>query len=519
MSRTRLDFRKLTGNGFWALLLFAVALVSADNFADPDLWMHILAGRLILAGHIPPMTDPFSYSTSGMAWRDHEWLAQAALALSYDTLGVLGLKLLKMFCAAIAMASLAIGISQTAAGTGAFRRVALIVTAMLMVEPMQFRPQLFTFAMLSAELAILAIEIYWDRAPLWVLVPIFALWVNLHGGYAAGLGALGVATAVVALQSTYRSSLRRKAGRLIIVTVLCSLATLLNPFGLSAAKTVMHSVSDPLIRQLVVEWRSLPQSLAYQWHNGPRAAVLIGIAPPLLFVFFVAMLVRAPNLDDAPMVAVALVFICAGIYQARNVSLAVLAVAIPLAHHSALAFKSTEDDRPAASGLMVALAIVVMLAGGSFSRRLQTWSAMPSGVISFMNSNHLRGNILNQLEWGEYLAWHEPDSRIFVDGRAETVYSDNVMLEYAKFYYGVDGGDKLLDACPNDFVLLIPTSKAYQTMLSERGWRLIYRDKISALFQRTSLAAGATSSSSSTSRSTSQNSNELPPVNAPSSFP
>jgi hypothetical protein len=486
MSRTRLEFKNLTGNGLWALLFFAVALASADNFADPDLWMHILAGRLILAGHIPPMIDPFSYSTAGMAWRDHEWLAQAALALSYDTLGVFGLKLLKVLCATVAMASIALGISQTAAGTGSFRRLALIVTAMLMVEPMQFRPQLFTFAMLSAELAILAVEIYWDKAPLWVLVPMFALWVNLHGGYVAGLSALGVATAVVTLQSTYRPDLRWKAGRLIFVTVLCGLATLLNPFGLSAAKTVMHSVSDPLIRQLVVEWRSLPQSLAYQWRNGPRAAVLIGIAPPLFFVFFVAMLVRAPNLDDAPMMLVALVFICAGIYQARNVSLAVLAVAIPLAHHSALAFKGSEDERPAASRLMVALAIMVMIAGGTFSDRLQTWSAMPSGVVSFMDSNRLHGNILNQLEWGEYLAWHEPNSRIFVDGRAETVYSDSVMLQYAKFYYGMNGGDKLLDAYPNDFVLLIPTSKAYQTMLSEHRWRLIYRDKISALFQRSS---------------------------------
>jgi len=488
MPRARLPLRDVTGNGLWVLLVFAVALASADNFADPDLWMHILAGRLILAGHIPPMADPFSYSTAGMAWRDHEWLAQAALALSYDLLGVLGLKLLKVFCVTVVMAPLAVGISQTAAETGRYRRLVLIVIAMLLVEPMQFRPQLFTFAMLSAEMAILAAEIYRAKGPLWVLVPMFALWVNLHGGYAAGLGALGVATIVVALQSWYRPELRSKAMRLAIVTVGCGLASLLNPFGLGAFKTVMHSVSDPLIRQLVVEWRSVPQALAYQWQFGPKVAIVIGVAPLLLFVWFIGLAVWTPDLEDAPMIAIALVFIGAGIYQARNVSLAIIAMAIPLAHHTALAFSHGDERLPestrSTSVLMAAMALLLVIVGGTFSTRLQTWDEMPLGVVSFMNSNHLRGNILNQLEWGEYLAWHEPDSRIFIDGRSETVYSDRVMLEYAKFYYGLSGGDKLLNAYPHDFVLIIPRSEAYKTMLSETGWRLIYRDKISALFGR-----------------------------------
>lgn len=485
MSRTRFEFKDLTRNGLWALLLFAVALASADNFADPDLWMHILAGRLILAGHIPPMTDPFSYSAAGMPWRDHEWFAQAAMAFSYDALGVIGLKLLKLLCAAAVMGALAVGIAQTRAATGRYFRLILIVVAALMVEPMQFRPQLFTFAMLSALLAILAIEIYRGKAPLWVLVPLFALWVNLHAGYTVGLGALGVATVVVSAQSIRNPARRSMALRLALVAVACGLATLLNPFGLGAVRNVTHAVSDPLIRQLVVEWRSEPQVLIAMWNSGSRLLLLIVAAPIFLFLAFFALICWTPDFDDAAMVAIALVFIAAGLYVARNVSLAVIAVAIPLAQHAALAF-GDQDDKPPAAALMAALAVMVFLAGGIFSTHLQTWSAMPSGAVSFMSRNGLHGNILNQLEWGDYLAWHEPHNRIFIDTRDDTVYPDSIILQYARFYYGMNGGDKLLDAYPNDFVLLIPTSKAYQTMLSEHRWRLIYRDKISALFQRAS---------------------------------
>ena len=68
--------------------MLSIALATADNFADPDLWMHILTGQAILrTGHIPRF-DTYSYSAAGMPWHNHEWLAQVALAVSYAHLGV-----------------------------------------------------------------------------------------------------------------------------------------------------------------------------------------------------------------------------------------------------------------------------------------------------------------------------------------------------------------------------------------------------------------------------------------------
>lgn len=483
MAEGRPILRGLTGNGQLVLLLFAVALVSADNFADPDLWMHILAGRLILAGHVPPMADPYSYSVPGFPWRDHEWFAQAAMALSYNALGVIGLKLVKVACAAVMIGALAVGIAQTQAGTGRYFRLVLIVFAALMVEPMQLRPQIFTFVMLSILLATLAVEIYQGGARLWVLVPMFALWVNLHAGYTVGLGALGVATAVLSIQAIGDSAERSKAMRLAAATVGCGLATLLNPVGLEAIKAVPHAVSDPLFSRLVVEWQSTPRFLAGLWNNGPKLFVPVAVAPIILFAVFLVLMFRAPDSRDAPMTAIAIVFICAGLYVARNVSLALIAVAIPLAHRAALAFGG-QDDSPPAPAIMAVLAGLLIVAGGTFSNRLQTWHRMPSGAVSFMQRNHLRGNILNQFEWGDYLAWHKPDSRIFIDSRDDTVYPDSVLLQYARFYFGLSGGEKVLDAYPNDFVLLDPKSKAYKTMLSEPRWQLTYQDATSALFQR-----------------------------------
>ncbi len=136
----------------WTVVL-SIALATADNFADPDLWMHILTGQTILhTGHIPRF-DTYSYSAAGMPWHNHEWLSQVAIAFCYAHLGVFGLKLLKVLCASVTIVALAIGISVTGA-PGRVQRLTLILSAVALSTQMQFRPQLFTFMMLSVVMAV-----------------------------------------------------------------------------------------------------------------------------------------------------------------------------------------------------------------------------------------------------------------------------------------------------------------------------------------------------------------------------
>ena len=42
----------------------------------------------------------------------------------------------------------------------------------------------------------------------------------------------------------------------------------------------------------------------------------------------------------------------------------------------------------------------------------------------------------------------------------------------------------MLDAYPNDFVLMPTGSAAYSLLTAQAGWRLVYRDPVSALFAR-----------------------------------
>src|SRR5262245_50423636 len=68
----------------------------SDNEADNDLWVHLLAGREILAARALPTTDTWSFTSGGSPWVDHEWLAQVIFAAVFQVAGDTGLWLLKL---------------------------------------------------------------------------------------------------------------------------------------------------------------------------------------------------------------------------------------------------------------------------------------------------------------------------------------------------------------------------------------------------------------------------------------
>jgi hypothetical protein len=473
------------------IALLAIMLGCVVNFADPDLWLHVLTGRAILSlGHIPKF-DLYSYSAYGHPWHNHEWLSQVVFGLAYGLGGVIGLKIVKLALVAITMCSLAIGLSASRAAAGT-QRLMMLATAAALIGSFQFRPQLFTFAMLSILMATLATELYVRPVRLWCLIPMFALWANFHAGFATGLAALAICGGVTAIQEFWAFHRLSRSIRLTGAVVGCAVATLVNPFGIGVWHTFTHSISDPVIRPYIYDWMPVSVFAGRLWHSSP-VQVLQFALPLLLIAAFIVFLFAAPTLDDAPLVATALVFIAAAFYAQRNMPLAIIALSIPLTHHVAIAFDqhaTSSRDRTFArldsGGIVVAaLAALVAIIGGVFSPRVRTWDAMPGGAVAFMRANGLHGNVLNNLDWGEYLIWHmHPESRVFIDGRSELVYSDKIIEDYLRFLFGRPGGEHLLERYPHDYVLVAPQSGAYKFASANPQWRIIYQDTVSVLFAR-----------------------------------
>ena len=169
------------------VLWIATALrVSIPSVADPDLWGHLLFGRLLLSGTLPA-TNGFAYTAAEHPWINHELLAEAAMAAAYALCGGPGLVALKV---TLALATLAL-VWRAAIRRSQMRFAAAIATglaAVIMAPGLMIRPQLFTLVGLALALDVLAAARYRAAGAAWLLPLLVVLWVNTHGGVVAGIG-------------------------------------------------------------------------------------------------------------------------------------------------------------------------------------------------------------------------------------------------------------------------------------------------------------------------------------------
>jgi len=100
-----------------------------------------------------------------------------------------------------------------------------------------------------------------------------------------------------------------------------------------------------------------------------------------------------------------------------------------------------------------------------------------------MRTHGLHGNVLDDFGWGEYLIFElAPESKVFIDSRYDMVYPQPVIADYLDFFLVRPRAAAVLAGYPHDFVLLRVASLCYGFMMPQPGWRLVYRDKLAALF-------------------------------------
>jgi hypothetical protein len=470
------------------LVLSLIILANRWQKTDPDLWGHIRFGQVMLSSGQIVSHDQYSYTAFGSSWRDHEYLTEIIMAVVYNAAGVVGLKVWKFLCIAATVLFLAIGLAEADASCLVQLNM-LAVTAVILAPYVQFRPQAHTFALFALTVALLAAESYRGSAPLWLMIPAMALWSNLHGGFIIGLITLVSYTGVVGLRDSLNSRGPSRACKLSAITGAAIVATLLPPGGLNSWCALLTAVCNPLTFKVIADWQPLSVALQAQWQSNPYFI----ISDLFLFALWAALLPaiwRRPFKRDFPLVFIALLMSIAAVKSVRNVPLAAIACVIPATRQLGLLLSGAMKEREEVTlshwlQWLVFGAVLVFTSQEVFSSQLPTDMAYPSAAVAFMKQHRLRGNVLAYFAWVEYLIWHlAPASKVFVDGRYDTVYPLRVIQDYLTFYWDLPGADKVLRTYAHDFILIPPDEKPYKRIIGIPGWKLIYRDSKSALFAR-----------------------------------
>jgi hypothetical protein len=393
----------------WSAL--ALILLSATG-TDPDLWGHVRFGLDFLHTRALPSIDPYSF-TQDKPWVNHEWLSEALMAAAFALRGTTGLVILKT----LVMACTVSVVWRRLHGASPVVCTAMTTLAIVGALPLSgtVRPQIWSALGLALLVPLLDEKPPSLRRIIWGGV-LFAAWANLHGGWITGGAALATHVAI----RTARAPKELTAWLVLGTAALAG--TLLNPYGVGLWRFLAATVRSS--RPDISEWA------AFGLHE--PAIMWVSVAAPMTIM---ALLVRRRETrPPAETCVVVLLLVGAGLRVSRvaplmcPAALALLAPSIARAWGARAAL--TAPSAPAAMLMLLPAAMSFFAVRAPLTQALtclpidDAWAPDRSAAAQLRG---LSGNLWTTFDWGEYAIWHfGPALRVSIDGRRETVYSDDL---------------------------------------------------------------------------------------------
>ncbi|HWQ04535.1 MAG TPA: hypothetical protein VN452_04195 [Longilinea sp.] len=497
IARETANERKNSDRLIFVLILVLVFLMAARTPLDTDLWWHLRAGEVTLQSAHPMLTDTLSFTREGNPWINHSWLSEVGMALLFRVGGYLALSAIVALVAAASMAVL----YQQMTGPALLRAFVILLATLVAAVVWSPRPQILSLLLLAVCALILDDFRRKEINHLWLLPPLFVLWSNLHGGYPLGLGLIGAFMAGEFIDALFegRPSWQKHWSQMrkyTILLVVCGLAVVVNPNGLNMWKIPFQTMSVAVLQNAIPEWASADfHDLVQQPFLWMIIAVFASFSMAgrridgadwiTILMFGAAGLIARRNFGPFAMVAApilsryfwqAVCAICdANLWLKRRVSGTSLNRTIPK-HLS----KAINLSLMALIGFIAIIKLFVVSQPQFVNVYEQT--LFPVDAVSWLKENPQKGNLFNSYSWGGYLTWAYPDKKVFVDGRTD-LFGDKIIGDWLTVTEASQGWQDILDQWQIGTVLVEPDRPVVK-VLSENGWRLLYRDHTAVIFQK-----------------------------------
>jgi hypothetical protein len=319
------------------------------------------------------------------------------------------------------------------------------------------------------------------------------LWVNLHGGFIAGLLLIGVYITGNASMAIFQKGNRQQnignLKTLAVFFILCLLASLINPKGYKILLFPFNLISNTFIMDHVSEFLSpnFHEKLTYEY-------MLL-----LMILVFGVSLLRL-NAIEAILV---LLFTHMSLYSARYIPLYAMILSPILARRIdsflheykeqrlikrflAMSERTAKTDSMAKYnlwGIATVIVLTIMVLTGQLSYEFDK-KKLPVDAVQFIQKEKIPGNMYNNDEFGDYIiyaAW--PEFRVFFDGRSD-MYGVEIMKEYFKVMGFESGWETVLQKYGMNWIIFNNKSALSRFLLERDDWKLIYSDKVANIFVR-----------------------------------
>jgi hypothetical protein len=488
---------------FLCIWLFLMINGPTKLFRDPGTFFHTKMGEMILvSGHLP-QTDIFSFTFQGKPWIAHQWLGECLMAVIHRISGFDSLLLVT----ATLLAYLFAWISHRLRRSGMHPMlVVLIISLALAASAIHFhvRPHIVSILFMAFLYTRLCdFEGGYLNFPglLW-LIPIFVLWVNIHGGVLGGLGTLSLMIGGWTLARLLKRESPLQGSRQALMMwgflLLCISTILVNPYGLDLPKTWFSIMNSPTIPKIIQEHQSAFKG-EYGW-----------VIFPLGFFFTFCLIGSLPKWPRISWL-IPLIWLGLALSRIRNAPFFAISASIALVDlfphvrwrkwvvgKGSIIFKiNSSSESPAHSlwrNAIPILVIVVTLLFQLTSIKIpilgKGWARLDSNYwpvdllhpLSQIGGHGSGGTpIFNDMLFGGFLIYYTPQLRVFIDDRCE-LYGDQALLEYAN-------ADCLqFENWSNKYGFSLALTQSGSTMdkclKGAKEWRLVTRSIPAALYEK-----------------------------------
>ena len=345
----------------------------------------------------------------------------------------------------------------------------------LTVPHLLARPHVLAMPLLVAWVGGLTASADRSSAPSFWLLPLMALWANLHGGFVFGLVLIAPVglDAVLSAEPASRKSLVLRWAAFAVAALLASCCT---PYGWNALLATQKILALGSALPLIMEWRPADFGSVGPFEVclllGIGLALLRGIKlPPLRIVLLLGLLHMALSQGRAGEI-LALV--------------APLVLAAPLARQIGGNEVSNPDATPPARSVLFAGVAVALLVGTFIYTSVHRFEphtrGSPVTAVAALKKLNL-ARVFNDYDFGGYLIANGVAP--FIDGRTE-LYGEKFFVDHnaASGLMEPENLFRLLEQYKIEATLMRTQSAATKLLDHIDGWQKLYADDIATIHVR-----------------------------------
>jgi hypothetical protein len=381
-------------------------------------------------------------------------------------------------------------------------KAGFVAAAMLFIPAaasFNLRPQMLGYLFFILTLIVLERARQLRALGVWLLPPLMLVWVNTHGSWIIGLGTIGAYLAAGLFEFRVGDIEARRWPpadrlRLAVVFALCTVSTVITPYGTGLAKYPFDVASSlPVSVANIQEWQAMP----FNELLGKTFLVLL-----LGFVLLQVAFRFTWRLEEFALFVFGTAIAC---IHARFLLLFVPFFAPLLATTLERWFPPYEREKDRyflnAGLIAVMFGLVVWFIPSRTSLEHTVADRFPVGAVEYLAHHPAPAPMFNSYFFGGYLVWSRaPEHKVFLDGRSELYEHGGVLVDFIEV---VDIRPDALSILQKYGVqsCLIQRDEPLATVLAALpDWQKAYEDHTSILFVRRNSSQTTSAENSGTTR-------------------